>query len=114
MKELPLPYTVVHIISIPMLGHVTSPYSSDAHDCWCEPTSIFWTIGKTGIPVMVVEHNDYSPEHRREQLAAQEAGVPAELAWINHALYATAKYPTAANRDLPFPYRGPAPQGDTP
>jgi len=81
-------------------GHVMIPDSRHATDCWCEPARIYWVQNKWGVRVLIVEHNDYSPAHRKQQLADQEAGVPEQLAWINHALYNPAMYPTAAHRDI--------------
>jgi len=92
-------HPVVHLVSFPLLGHVMHPNSLHAHDCWCEPSNIFWVQNNHGINVLIVEHNDYTAKHRTNQLAEQEAGIPEQLAWINHALY-DSNYPTAAHRDI--------------
>jgi hypothetical protein len=55
---------------------------------------------KYGVKVLIVEHNDYTGKHRTHQLAEQEAEIPAQLAWVNHVLYAPEKYPLAAHRDI--------------
>lgn len=91
---------VVHLVHFPLLGHVMHPRSDKAHDCWCEPSNIFWVRNNWGVDILIVEHNDYSDKHRSLQLAEQAEGIPQQLAWINHALYGTVTYPTAAHRDI--------------
>lgn len=93
-------HPVVHLVSFPLNGHVMSPHTDHAADCWCEPVKVFWVQNIHGVLILVVEHNDYTDEHREEQLARQELGIPESLAWINHALYNPSMYPTAAHRDI--------------
>lgn len=95
-------HPVVHIVSFPLLGHVLCPQHAKAHDCWCEPSRIYWVKNIHGVMILVVEHNDYTDKHRQQQLREQAAGIPEALAWINHALYEPSTYPTAEGRDLPF------------
>jgi hypothetical protein len=102
---------VVHLVSIPLNGHIMNPTSDNACDCWCEPANIYWVYNRANVKVLIVEHNDYTLKHRIQQLQERDRGIPAELAWIDHALYAPASYPSAPHRDwppklLPPPERG--------
>ena len=95
-------HPVVHLVSFPLNGHVLTNSHEHAFDCWCEPARIYWVTNIHGIHILIVEHNDYTAKHRHLQLQEQEAGIPEALAWINHALYEPANYPTAEGRDWPF------------
>ena len=90
--------SILHVFAT-MNGHVLSDNSKDCHDCWCEPT-IHHTFDKYGRPCVIVEHNDFDMRDRSDQLAEQEAGIPASLAWINNVLYRTDTYPTSYSRDI--------------
>jgi hypothetical protein len=77
---------VLHLLSFPNNGHVLNGQPGQAHDCWCEPSSIRWVRNEQGVDILVVEHNDYTAMHRRLQLAERAAGRPEHLAWIDRAL----------------------------
>jgi len=92
---------VIHLVDLPLNGHVLHADPQQAHDCWCEPAKLWIVKNIHNVSVLVVEHNDYTTLSRRLQLEEQAAGLPAHLAWINRALYSPATYPTAEHRDLP-------------
>jgi hypothetical protein len=105
-------HPVVHLVEA-LNGHVLCPHTSGAHDCWCEPAKLYWVKNVHGVMILVVEHNDYTLQHRQLQLVDQANGIPEQLAWINHALYDSAHYPTAEGRDQPRKALPPH-EGDTP
>lgn len=104
---------VVHLVVMPLNGHVLSKRPGNAHDCWCEPATIFWAENKIdGSHVLIVEHNDYTLKHRTAQLDEQERGIPEDLAWINKALYSPESYPSAPAKDIRARLFGSPEEGD--
>ena len=85
-------FPVIHLVSMPPNGHMLHGDWTKAHDCWCEPSRLFWMKNVHGVLVLVVEHNDH---------VVEECANPETLEWIDHALYDTYRYPAAPDRDLP-------------
>jgi hypothetical protein len=48
-------------------GHIKST------DCWCEPSTIYWTKNKHGIIILVVEHIDDTLDARSKVISNREA-----------------------------------------
>ena len=75
----------VHISS----GHVGHAPSID---CWCEPSTIIWFVNPHGVLIRVVEHNDCSNRHHREELAFRDHLINEEYTnepdagWITRVL----------------------------
>lgn len=77
---------VIHLVLHPDTGHTMHFNAHRAFDCWCEPANMWWQKNDQGILILVVEHNDYTEQHRRLQLADRAAGIPEHLAWIDRVL----------------------------
>jgi hypothetical protein len=75
-------------------AHITSAQNGHclSVDCWCEPRSIFWVINAHNVPVLVVEHNDDTLEHRLVVTARRERDLSEPYsnnpsnAWITRVL----------------------------
>lgn len=80
----------VHVCNFPN-GHSLST------DCWCEPVIIKWMTNKFGVKVLVVEHNDDTPQHRLVITAERERDINVEYN-RNHP---DASWITRVLRDIP-------------
>lgn len=81
-------YPVIHVISMPDVGHVKNSYSHCAHDCWCEP-QVYLEYDAKDRPVLIVDHNDHDP-----RFATMST-------WITRALCDPSNYPSAPHREWP-------------
>ena len=52
----------VHICNAPNGHHLSV-------DCWCEPAAIRWIKNQWGVDILVVEHDDVTPQHRLTVIA---------------------------------------------